>query len=244
MTHDSEEQLAAYVVRWLQDQHWDVFQEVRPGWRGEIADIVAVRTPLVWTIECKRSCSLTVIAQAQRWKTTLRSIAVPCSAARNHKRKDPHRQFAFDVCRKFEIGVLEVGRTGEIYEPVKPPILRCHKRASDAVRRRLHPAQRDYLPAGSKSGSRWTPYRHTLNAARRIIQSKPGCTLDEILQELVNDHEYCDSVSLTSVANALVEWEDWCVTDESAMPRRYYVQGSEPPEVTHLLYLESVQENA
>lgn len=235
MTSASETEIAAHVVAWLTAQHWDVYQEVRASWRGEIADIVAVRGSLVWIIECKRSCSLRVISQAHRWKSLLRSIAIPRSAG-DRPRRDPHRRFAFEVCRRFEIGVLEIGGGGRVYETLRAPILRAHHKNSRWIRSRLRPEQRTFLPAGSKSGARWTPYRQTMDAVRRIIKEYPGCTLKDIMQRL-NEHHYGqERTAKTSIHSALTDWEDWCVVDFANLPHRYYVEGDQPPGLEKMLY--------
>ena len=60
-----ELELAKSVVEWLQDQHWEVYQEVQRY--STTADIVAVQGPLVWVVECKTSLSIGVMLQASRW---------------------------------------------------------------------------------------------------------------------------------------------------------------------------------
>lgn len=76
----SEVELARAVIQWLDHQHWDVYQEVRVGPRGRIADIIAVRGPLTWVIECKKALGLEVLTQANDWPAMRRSIAVFCPA--------------------------------------------------------------------------------------------------------------------------------------------------------------------
>ncbi len=239
MAIESEIMLAGYVVDWLQSQHWDVYQEVRPGWRGDAADIVAVRQPLLWTIECKRSLSLAVIAQAHRWPTLQRSIAVPCPARR--RKRDQQREFAFEVCERFQIGVIEVGRTGEVYEAIKAPILRQFRGSSKRTIQRLHPDQRTFLAAGSRSGGRWTPYWQTMNAVRNIIGEYPGCTLAFIMRELDTHHFSTDAAARSSIARSLVEWSDWCFVDESVQPRRYLLAGALETEAAERMLYQDVE---
>ena len=97
----SETALAARVVSWLEVQHFDVYQEVEH--RGDVADIIAVRAGLVWAIECKTTLSLAVMAQAARWQTHYRSLAVPMGKNYNE------RQMAERICRDFlQVGILYV----------------------------------------------------------------------------------------------------------------------------------------
>ncbi|MBL1216139.1 MAG: hypothetical protein D8M59_01440 [Planctomycetes bacterium] len=232
-TIPSEQELAADVVRWLTAQHWDVYHEVRIGFTGHIADIVAVRGPLLWIIECKRSLTLNVLAQADRWNVLKRSIAVPRPARIGTRKKpDDPRAFAYRVARRFKIGVLEVGtRDRKVYELVPAPIIRANRAASRRIRRTLHPGHKTHAPAGSAGGSRWTPYRQTLAEVRAIISAAPGCTLADIMQQLQNHHYPTDGSARSCISSALKQWEDWCFVDESAMPCRYYLAENIPPEV-------------
>ena len=96
-----EADLAKVVVSWLNEQHWDVYQEVQIHGFGGVADIVAVQGPLVWVIECKTSLSLTVMEQASVWRVHFRSVAVP-TGVRHHSRTAAYR-----VARLFfKVGVL------------------------------------------------------------------------------------------------------------------------------------------
>src|SRR5581483_4069856 len=59
---DSESALAAVVVAWLEHEGWDVFQEVESP--AGLCDIVAVRGPLVWSVETKLAFGTGVVEQA------------------------------------------------------------------------------------------------------------------------------------------------------------------------------------
>lgn len=233
----AETELAARVIAWLEAQHWEVYQEVRPGLRGDAADIVAVRRPLLWVIECKCSFSLDVIAQAHRWKALLRSVAVPRSRLKTKSSMNKrNRAFALDVCRQFQIGVLEVGKAGIVYETVRAPILRQYRESSRRIEKRLSPVHKTFLPAGTQSGARWTPYRETMDRVKLIVGNQPGCTLREIMQRLKNHHYHTDATARSAVARALLEWEDWCFVDESRSPRRYYPYGEHPTDAEDPLF--------
>ena len=62
----TERELAAPVVEWLSAQHFEVYQEVEL--HSRVADIVAVDGKRVWVIECKRTMSLDLLDQANRWR--------------------------------------------------------------------------------------------------------------------------------------------------------------------------------
>jgi Holliday junction resolvase len=68
-----EATLAAAVVRWLEREGWDVYQEVQvsaPSTSGErVVDIIALKGPIVWGIECKVSLTLPLLLQAAQLPT-------------------------------------------------------------------------------------------------------------------------------------------------------------------------------
>ena len=72
-----EQELASYIVSYLENENWEIFQEVQFRSYGNIADIVAVKDNKLWIIESKTTLSFKVLEQARRWKCHYRSIAVP-----------------------------------------------------------------------------------------------------------------------------------------------------------------------
>lgn len=54
----TEVDLASKVIAWLECDGWDIYQEVND------IDIVAIREPVVWAIECKLSMGFSVLEQA------------------------------------------------------------------------------------------------------------------------------------------------------------------------------------
>lgn len=229
MAHFSEQDLAEVVISWLAEQHWDVYQEVRVGWRGRIADIVAVRGPLVWVIECKRSLNMQVMSQAYSWQAVKRSIAVPY--VRN--RRDQGRDFAYVAAGRFGIGILEIGKNSKIvYERVIAPILRYNYAESKKIRASLNPGHKTHARAGSAGGGHWTPYKQTMNEVRSVIGSNPGCTLHMIMKKIRVKHHYgSDATARSCIGQALREWEPWCFVDDLQMPARYYMMCDCPPLV-------------
>lgn len=221
-----EQVLARHVVTWLQAQHWDVYEEVKINrWKHGIADIVAVREPLVWVIECKRSLTMAVLAQAFRWKALKRSIAVLRPAT---DRKSSCRDFSHRVCSEFGIGLIEVGRTGQVYETITAPITRGFRQESEWIRETVNEGHQRSAKAGSSRGGFWTPYKDTMRQVRVVVSNHPGCTLTDIMSYLDAHHYHTDAAARTCIARALDEWESWCVVDESeSRPRYYYVEPEE-----------------
>jgi len=224
----TEQQLAAKVVEWLCIQHWDVYQEVQIEYAGKVADIVAVRGPVVWVVECKRSLSLSVIAQANRWYTIRRSVAVPHING-NSKGRD----FAFMVCARFNIGILVVNKFG-VSEQLSAPLLRKNKWDADRMRAALTPEHKTWANAGSANHDHYTPYKYTIRQVQQLLTKTPGLTLKEIIRE-VKHHYSADPSAISSLRQALSTWEsDWCVIDTSEKPYRYFVKDLKTERVSGL----------
>lgn len=229
-----ETELAEAVIAWLEEQHWDVYQEVQVYALGRIADIVAVRGPLVYVIECKTSLSLTVLDQARRWRSHLRSIAVP---KRKHKRYRTHdRDSAYDIAKRFyEIGVLEISKhtsfdesveTWHVDEIVPPKLKRDFHLSAQRIRETLLPGHKTHKAAGSPSiGGHWTPYKSTMVSVENFIKMNPGCTFREIGDDLGKMHYSSTASAIGNLRAALMNWEsDWCHVDTTKRPYRCYIK--------------------
>lgn len=177
----TESELAAKIVKWLNEQHYDVYQEV--GARMGVADIVAVMDRRIWVIESKTSLSLRVMEQAHRWIPYAHwvSCAVPYNSGHG---------YAELVCRHFGIGVLRVSMLNASYshhditESVPPALNRR------AVTRhiRLVEQQKTYAVAGNNNGSHWSPYKQTCASILSYVAEHPGCCLKELVENI--DHHY------------------------------------------------------
>lgn len=224
-----ETELAGHVVRWLERQAWDVYQEVRAGpWEGRIADIVAVRGPVLWVIECKRSLTLQALAQAHEWPALRRSVAVPAPARR---RRDRGRRFAEQVCRAFQIGLIQVGRDGMVGERQRAPLMRRYRDPSQELRMQLCVEHKELAPAGSAGGARWSPYQQTMRAVREIVRTQPGLTIDGIMDALDSHHYPTARTARSAIRTALRTWEEWCFVDEFSSPPRFYHADDRPENV-------------
>jgi len=224
----NEAEIGAGVVAWLEDQHWDVYQEVK--YYGGIADIVAVNGNLVWVIECKRSLTLHVMDQARGWRTHFRSVAVP------RPKRFRERFTAYGVAKNyFKVGVLEVSRTefrGEVGYSVEvkvpAPLMReHHKFAKMLIEKGLVPEQKVMAKAGTKGGNYSTPYKRTMTAVRRFIEKNPGCTIKEIMDDLGKMHYASDASARSTIPRSLQTIEsEWCRVDRDSRPFRFYIKES------------------
>lgn len=199
---DSEEQFAATVVAWLRDMKWDVYQEVETSHGGNIADIVAVREPLVWVVETKLTYSLELLWQAREWKGLAHyvSVAVPHGAHRSD-----NRRMTEHFCRLMGLGLL-VARTDKwgaaeseatLEEWVGPALDRGAQ--ADIVRRSLTERHRDYAMAGNAKGLRYTPFRATCDRVREYVQARPGVTMKDLVKG-VETHYHSSSTARSALA--------------------------------------------
>lgn len=237
--------LAAAVKEWLKQGGWQVFDEVKPWVKwGPIADMVAVRGSEVWVIECKMGLTLTVLAQAAYWPATRRSIAVPYASLGRHGARTARgsaervQKFAIDVCGKFGIGVIEVGRGGRVYETVRAPLQRSFRKQAAKIRASLNEGHQRSAPAGSSEGQRWSPYREVMAQVRRIVEmaGAEGVTLRQIRARLQAEGYPADAGFLETLGSALREYESdeveggWCVVEEGADGREArYRSGARRP---------------
>lgn len=227
MAKIKEVDLAEAVIAWLEEQHWDVYQEVQIYAYSGIADIVAVKDFIVWVIECKTSLTWNVIEQANGWRSHFRSIAVPKSMSRTAGRFTAYR-----VCHQFfKLGVIEV--TPSFYkdakwtvDEVKPaPLMREFHKLAKRFTDILVEEHKTHAKAGSVRSSHFTPYRSTMNAVKKFITENPGCTLKEIMAEDGKWHYASYKSARGSIRKALFDIESgWCRVDTDSKPWRYYLR--------------------
>lgn len=102
------------LVRWLRKNGWEVRTEVPVDGIG-ILDVLATKERKTWAIEVKKVFGITVLRQASRWKSSLRSVAVPWRKPRNTKKADD-REIARLCARSLSVGVLEIEAGGHVRE--------------------------------------------------------------------------------------------------------------------------------
>ena len=157
----SEIDLGRLVISWLTDLGWEVYQEVQLFSQGHIADIVAVKKPLVWILECKNSLTLAVIEQADGWRdyANYLSIVVP---QMSWSRRVAGRSMAFHLLNMLGIGVLEAHDNTwggpQVQEKVQP---RLRRRVSSQLFGILTEDHKTFAEAGNPDGKRLTPFTMT-----------------------------------------------------------------------------------
>jgi hypothetical protein len=186
----TEAEMAAKVVRWLEADNWTVYQEVDPEGRGGArADIVAVRDEMLTVVEAKTKLGWDVFAQAEHWTRFANRVymAVP-----DAKRSDG-RSVAFRCAGLLGLGILEVKSLWPIEED---RIQAVNERVEPEYRATINPALRHSLrvehqthaKAGTNRGGQWTRFRQTCEAIAAYAKEHPGDTLRACL--LVSDHHY------------------------------------------------------
>ncbi len=169
-----EVDLAKWIIAYLTDLHWEVFQEV-VGYSGR-ADIVARQSSLVWVIETKTSLGLSVISQANGWRAHAHLVSVGT----------PHLPGVFteEVCKRFGIGIIAAYREDQIREVLRPVLNRKPCNIP-----KLCEEQKTYAEAGTNGGGYFTPFRRTCNNINNLLNSHPeGMPLKDLVAKI--DHHY------------------------------------------------------
>ena len=167
----SETDLAKVVISHLEEQGWEIYQEV-VCWGG-VCDIVGKRGNILWAIECKVSFGLAVIEQAVNHKRQFHysSVAVPSKRGGG---------FAERICRKYGVGVLKYKHS--VTELIRPKL---NRKIAPVI---LHEEQKTFCEAGSSNGGHWTDFRRTVRMLVQEVSRNPGMEFKEAIRAI--DHHY------------------------------------------------------
>ena len=187
----SEVEVARWVIRFLEDLEWDVYQEVS-GHPGR-ADIVARRGTVLWVIEVKTSFTLGVLEQAHRWLPHAHMVSVATPRCPG--------EFGKELCRTLGLGII--GASGQhadgsgTKEQIRPRLNRKPWKLP-----KLCVEQKTYAPAGSNGGY-FSPFRRTC----RIVQDHVRGDVTIPMKDLVNqvDHHYCSDASARQSLKTWIE---------------------------------------
>jgi hypothetical protein len=217
-----ETDLAAVVVDWLESEDWEVYQEICfDGGGSKTADIVAVKDGHIWIIETKLSLTLQVLAQANSWDCQYRSVAVLKS------KRSQGRDFAFRVCQKFDLGLIEVNISGhDVISNLEPALRTTHyvEIVEKSMLKKLAKFHKNGI-AGSQAGGSLTPYKMTMLKIREFITNHPSCTLNDIISNVGIGHYSSEQSAKGSIRSALENWEeDWCKVEWKAREYTYSIK--------------------
>ncbi len=199
---NKEADLARAVVRWAQANHWDVYQEVRPGYGWPVADIVIVLgdPERIWVVECKMNQSMALLNQAVNWTqwANMVSVAVPhrCLYPRTGKNLVPDH-----IKRYYKIGSIYVEGSGadmNVGYNTQPGLHR--KSLTKYIRQCLTEDQKTFAEAGNNRGEYWTPFRQTCLDVRRYVEKHPGTKIKPMIDELGAMHYASKSAARSSLS--------------------------------------------
>jgi hypothetical protein len=185
----SEKDLAAILVGWLQDQGWEVYQEVQCGRYGGVCDIVAVRYPVTWAIECKMTLSMGVIGQAYRWKSyaNYTSVCVPDTRSSGY-------EFTRQVMKDYGIGKLSVlSNTMDWRDRVVQVNGSFNRRISMSLKQSLCDEQKTWAMAGNAEGKRFTPFQNTKSQIQTLVKRKGQVAFKDLVSSIT--HHYASDIA-------------------------------------------------
>jgi hypothetical protein len=178
-----ETEIAEPVVQYLEQHHWEVYQEVSLG--GATADIVAVQGPLLWVLECKLRFSLALLEQAEEWI----GLSNLCSIVTPHRTRQVRgHRLGRRIMGILGIGHFEVGYS--VQESVRPALRR---KRSGRLQEALCPEHKTFCKAGSAGGGMWTPFKRTSRDIVRAVHRNPGLAFKEMMADL--KHHYSTDAS-------------------------------------------------
>lgn len=214
MDRIKETDIASRIISWMQEQNWDIYQEVQFNTRNQVADIVAVRKGIMWIIETKAHYGLDVLSQAAAWPVHYRSIGIPRSKHRGDFRvaKDYYR-----------VGIIEVSLY-DVTELSRPPIFVKNHSVVKKYLAQLTELHKTFSQAGSQSGHHLTPYRQTMLDVRSFIEKSPGCTIRDIYNQLGVKHYSSARSFMGSLLQSLESFEPWCCVNRDSKPARLFVK--------------------
>lgn len=190
----------ASLVRCVRDQlradGWDCYLEVRDGYGGPRADIVATRGPVAFVVEAKQRLTIQAVEQALRWKESANQVAVAVwaeSMKRDGTPKQGERvRYPNRVLRALGIGLIQVSRYGDIYAGHEEGGARWVRHKPRApIFDLLNEAQKDTEPGAA--GHYYSPFRETCQRLAEYVAGNPGVTLRAALGEVT--HHYANEKS-------------------------------------------------
>lgn len=186
----TEADLAAVVVRWLEDRGFDVYQEVELVARGIRADIVARRGPEISIIETKTSASLALVGQVMERRRFAHRVYAAC----------PFSRVALEpLFSELGIGLLRVwdGCGAGIDADNVTELVPSRRWNSRPVKlaSKLRPEHKTACAAGSPTGGHWSRWRDTCALLARAVAEEPGITLREALGTTRVRHHYASTKS-------------------------------------------------
>lgn len=173
-----ETDVAAFVVKYLKEEGWEVYQEVQiphkfqHGYR--VIDIVGIRNGRVLICETKTSFSESLIYQAIKWIGWADEVII----AAPNKNKE---HFSKIWAQAGMLGVLGVDmETGAVEEIQYPKFGICHFLTHDKWKTFLTEGHQLDI-AGSPSGKVLTPYKQMCKLVSEYVKEHDKCYLSALI---------------------------------------------------------------
>jgi len=195
----TEQELAKHIVKWLEEEGWEVYQEVSTGALSSIADIVAVKNGLSWIVECKTRYGLRVLDQACRWLSYNSANFISVAVSKTEKRAGSASwYFHHDK----GIGLITVDPGGYVKTSQKPKLIRTiNTKSLNNIKNSLCEEHKHFAKAGSDKGGHYTPFKQTVNYVLKYIERHPGTTIKEMIDEVGSLHYSNPQSAKNSIAH-------------------------------------------
>lgn len=198
----SESDLLRKVIPEFEARGWEVYQEIAMGNTSAcgVADLVLVCDGRVMILEGKTSLGLSVLAQADRWRSCANWVGIvvpdPARDARGYRRQSIGREFAYKIAEERGIGIWSPGNQNWHAKPS------LNRRADTEWLQELTPEMKNCAEAGTDRGGYWTPFKGTCDNVVRYIRKHPGCTLREVIEKI--SHHYASDSSARSCISSFL----------------------------------------
>ena len=209
--YSKEHEFAAPVVEFIEQDGWEVFQEVRIGDNSPRADIIGRRGNIIHVVEVKKTLSLDLMAQAVEWlrKVHYVSVAIPETIAeRKIWASSKGRDFAYRVMASNGIGIITIDLNGHCkYKSGYTSRLNrhCHADCKRFVIPYLTEQQKYYARAGSRDRY-WTPFRETCDSLTELVGKHPeGIKFKSAIDIIIHNWHYASEQSGRSALGSFLE---------------------------------------
>jgi hypothetical protein len=192
MQQEREVEMAARVVRALEEHGCDVYQEV--VFRGHMFDIVCLKGDELWIVEAKKQWNIQLLGQCVE--------ALPF-ANRVFAAAPPSGHDKSWLFGRLGIGVVYIRSATAVIAGDLPPLTAADPKIVANLRRRLRPQHKTYAPAGCNGGIRFTPWRSTAADVTEYVAEHPGSLVYDVVAAI--DHHYANAQTARARLPALIK---------------------------------------
>lgn len=202
----TEATLVRAVRDHLKAEGWTCYLEVRDGYGGPRADVVATRGPCALVVEAKQRLTLQVLEQALRWRDQANMVAVAVWAAGLARDGSRVRRYSADfpqrLLRELGLGLLLFDHHGQVYVGHGCAGARWVRHKPRApVLELLDPAQQDTEPGAAKGYH--SDFRETCRRLVGWVRLNPGQQLRTALENV--EHHYSSAKSARAALAHLLQ---------------------------------------